>query len=465
MEKELLTARQKALQINLDSTIYGSFAEIGAGQEVARYFFLAGAASGTVAKTISAYDMSMSDSLYGDSGGRYVCEPRLHKMLDYEFTDLVTLLSEKRGDKTRFFAFADTVSALNYRKDNQAHGWMGVKFQLTPKSAPNEVVIHVKMLENDNILQQRTLGILGVNLIYACFYHYDRPNSFISSLLESLSSDRIEIDYIKMKGPELEYVDNRLLAVQLVKNGMTVATMFDRKGMVQPPADLLYKKNVMVLRGSFRPITYVGFDMLKCAFALFKRDEDYDKHNTIVLCEMTINNLLSEGELDERDFLDRVDVLCGMGQNVMISNFKEYYKLTTYFAQFKMKKLRLLLGVPNFLKVIDEKYYCNLKGGILEAFGHLFLSNLKIYLYPAINQENEELIPSRNLPVPDKLKGLYQYLLDNRIILDLKDVRKSSLHFFSHNVLKLMKEKNPEWETMVPKYVSNFIKARKLFGY
>jgi len=464
MEKDTLTARQKALELNLDPTVYGSFAEIGAGQEVARYFFLAGAASGTVAKTISAYDMAMSDSLYGDSKGRYVCEERLHKMLDFEFMDLITLLSGKRKPETRFFSFADTISALNFKKDNVSHGWMGIRFEIAQNSLPNEVILHVKMLENDSILQQRTLGILGVNLIYACFYLYNRPNAFLQSLMDGLSPDRIEIDLIKMKGPELDYVDNRLLAVQLVKNNMTNATMFDRYGNVQQPADMLYKKNIMILRGSFRPITYVGFDMLKCAYALFKRDEDYDKHNTLVLCEMTLNNLLSEGELDERDFLDRVDILCGMGQNVMVSNFKEYYRLIDYFSHFKMNKLRLLMGVPIFLKVIDESYYKQLKGGILEAFGRLFIDNLKLYLYPSKISNTSELITSTNIPIPTKLAGLYQYLTDNRLILDLQNVKTEKLNYFSHDVLRKIKEGDENWETMVPKYVSNVIKEKKLFG-
>jgi len=466
IEREVLDANRKALFINLDETIYGSFAEIGGGQEVARCFFRSGGASGTVAKTISAYDMVFSDTMYGQNlGGRYVSESRLLQMLDIEYDNLVKVLGEKRGDTTRFFAFANTVTTINYKKTHQGHGWIGVRFQITPHSRPNEVILHVKFLENDSLLQQKTLGILGVNLIYACFYNYQYPNSFLKSLVELNLEERIEIDMIRMSGPDLDYVDNRLLAVQLVKNNMTAVTMFDRYGSVKPPSELLYKKNVMLLRGSFRPITYVGFDMLKSGFSLFKKELGFDKQNTIVLCEMTLKNLMEEGVFDERDFLDRVDILCGMGQNVMITNFKEFYKVSNWFSEFKIQNIRILVGALTFRKILEKKYYTHLKGGILEAFGRLFTENLKVYLYPGREKESHEILTTDNLPVEDDVRFLYQHLLESGLIINIPNYRKEILPFFSYKVLAKLNANDPAWEDMVPKYVSSCVKNKNLFGY
>jgi len=268
-----------------------------------------------------------------------------------------------------------------------------------------------------------------------------------------------------MTGPELAYVDNRLLSVQLVNNGMTNAIMFDRSGKVQQPSEMLYEKNVLAFRGSFRPITHVGADVIKSSLDIFRRDKDYEKENTISLCEVTLNNLLTEGDFDERDFLDRVDLLNGMGQHVMVSNFREYYKLVSYFSHFKTKNLRIVIGVPTFLKVLDKKYYTDLKGGILEAFGKLFTDNMKLYVYPSIKEGSDELLTSKNISLPQDLKLLYQYLVENRKIIDIENIKKERLHIFSHKVLELMKSGNIEWETMVPQYVSDFIKNKNLFGY
>lgn len=473
MEREILNTNRKALRINLNPLIYGSFAEIGGGQEVARHFFQAGGASGTVAKTVSAYDKAFSDKLYNlNRKGRYVSEGRLKKMLDTEYKELTGLLSGLRKDKPNFFAFANTVEILNFTKTNDAHGWMGVKFQLREDAGPNEVIVHVNLKENDPLLQQQTLGVIGVNLIFACFYHYDRPGEFLRSLLDNLSGDRVEITMVRMSGPDLEYVDNRLLAVQLVKNGMTSAVMFDRTGNVQQPSDMLYKKNVLAFRGSFRPITYVLFDMLKSSFSIFKKDRYYRRDNTIAVCEMTLNNLLEEGDLDERDFLDRVDILNGMGQHVMVSTFREYYKLVTYFSRFKIERLRIVIGIPTFLNVLEEKYYTHLRGGILEALGRIFPENVRFYVYPTISaisldkrKPAGKLLTSRNIEIPEKLKPLYQYLINDRKIIDITDVKKKWLYISSPYVLKMIREGIPGWEEMVPNYIEEVIKTKKLFGY
>lgn len=473
MEREILSTDRKALRINLNPLIYGSFAEIGGGQEVARHFFQAGGASGTIAKTISAYDKSFSDDIYNkNKEGRYVSEGRLIKMLNTEYSDLHRLLGETRDPETTFFAFANTVETLNFSKSNDAHGWMGVRYQFRPGTEANEVIVHVNLKENDGLLQQQTLGILGLNLIFACFYHIDKPNEFLRSLSDNLSRDRIEITMVRMSGPDLNYVDNRLLAVQLVKNGMTNAVMFDRKGNVQQPSDMLYKKNVLAFRGSFRPITYVGFDMLKTSYSIFKKDRHYQRDNTIAVCEMTLNNLMGTGELDEQDFLDRVDILCGMGQNVMVSTFKEYYKLVTYFSKFKIGRLRIVIGIPTFLNVLEEKYYTQLKGGILEALGRLFPENVKFYVYPTLStisldqrKPAGELLTSENIEIPEKIKPLFQYLINNRKIIDIKNVKKDRLYINSQYVLKMIRENIPGWEEMVPNYIEEVIKEKHLFGY
>lgn len=466
MEREILSTTRKALLINLDEKFYGTIAEIGGGQEVARNFFQAGGASGTIAKTISAYDMAYSDALYcKGKKERYVSKDRLQRMLSIEYGELYGVLKEKRNPQTCFFVFANTVVTINYKKDNESRGWLGVKFQIQPDSEPNEVLVHTSLLEKDNLLQQNTLGILGVNLIHACFYHYDNPTIFLNALMDNLSSDRLEITMINMSGPQLNYVDNRLLSVQLVKNGMAKATMFDRYGNVYEPSDLLYKKNVLAFRGSFRPITYAGFDMLKTSYGIFKRDEDYDKENTIALCEITLNNLLEDGEFHERDFLERVDILNGMGQNVMISNFKEYYKLVSYLSQFKTINLRIIIGMHTFLNVIEDKFYENLKGGIIEAFGRLFIKNMKMYVYPSINTETNELITLQNISVPDEIKYLFLHLLENKKIIDIKNAKKEFITTYPHVVLQMIKNNESGWEKMVPKYIEEAIKSKKLFGY
>ena len=450
----------------MNEKIYGTLAEIGGGQEVARAFFQAGGASRTVAKSISAYDKNFSDNIYNEGKtGRYVSEQRLLKMLDKEFIELDSVLEDEKKKKTSFFVFANTVETINYAKTNEGHGWLGMRFQLQPKSIPNEVILHLRLLENDTLLQQYTLGAIGINLIYACFYLCEHPNTFLQSLMDYLSNDRLEVDMIQMTGPDLGYIDNRLLSLQLVKNNMTHATMFDKSGKVYQPADMLYEKNVLAFRGSFRPITIVGTDVISSSFNIFKKDEDHEKGNTISLCEITLENLLAKGDFDERDFLNRVDLLNGIGQNVMVSNLPEYYQLVSFFSRFNIKNLRIVIGVPTLLRVLDKTYYTNLKGGILEAFGKLFTYNMKLYVYPSKEKGSEKLLTSGNIPLPEDLKLLYRYLVENRKIIDIKDINTNNLHIFSDKVLKLIDKGDPLWEKMVPKNVAEFIKTKKLFGY
>ena len=466
MERQILSTKNKALTLNLDPTVYGTLAEIGGGQEVARAFFQAGGASGTVAKSISAYDKTFSDYLYNNKkSGRYVSENRLEKMLSIEYNDLIGTLQPRASNDTRFFAFADTVVTLNYAKNNDAHGWLGVRFQLHPNSEPNEVVVHISLLENDTLLQQYTLGSLGVNLIYACYHFADRPNVFLQSLMDNLDTDRVEVNMVRMSGNDLNYVDNRLLGVQLVKNGMTSATIFDSNGNVQQPSDMLYKKNLLAFRGSFRPITNVGYDMLNKCYDIFRRDEDYKEENTLALCEITLNNLIHKGVFDESDFLERVNLLNGLGQNVMISNFREYYKLVGYFTKFRLGKLRVVIGIPTFINVWDKKYYTNLRGGILEAFGKLFTDNMKLYVYPSLNKSNGKLFTSKEIKLSADLVHLYNYLIENKKIIDVKSAEKKWLHTDSVRILEMIHKNEEGWEKLVPDYAAFYIRENKIFGY
>jgi len=463
MKHEIIPTNRKALKINIDTPFYGSFAEIGGGQEVARYFFQAGGASQTVAKSISAYDKSFSDELYNQGKkGRYVSEDRVKKMLNEEFLQVASLLNSK-VDKTLFFSFADTVEILNFTKTNQGHGWMGVKFQLHENAEPNTVILHVKLLENDGLLQQRTVGTLGVNLIYACAYYYEHPNIFLQSLIDNLSKDQLRITMIRMEGPDLDYVDNRLLGVQLVKHGITHAIMFDKDGNVAQPSDMLYKKNVLAIRGQFKPITNITVDIINRSLNLFQLDENYEPDNTLFFCELTLNGISSHGEIDVNNFLERVNMLNDIGQNVMVSDFKEFYKLTTFFTQFNIKQLRVIIGVPTLEKVLQKKYYENLNGGILEAVAKLFNKNSKMYIYPTMKEGSGELITSENIRMEEDVKMLFAYLVYNRFILDIQTTLIKELYVNSHEVLHMIKTGNKDWKKYVPITIAQRIKKKNLF--
>ena len=371
MNDDPLTAERKALSINLDSSKYGTFAEIGAGQEVARHFFQAGAAAGTVAKSISAYDMKFSDAIYGKAG-RYVSKGRLMQMLEHEYTLLDKRLSESRGDEATFFVFANTVSALNYLADNECHGWMSVRFQTRPHSPPHDVLVHVRMLDRQNRLQQEALGIFGVNLVYGVFHQRDDPDAFIKSLSDDLGRDRIEVDMIEFNGPDFEELDNRILSLKLVEAGIAQAVMFDKSGHVEQPADTLYRKSCLVERGSFRPLTKVNLDMLEKAKVQFVERPDVEEDEVRVFMELTLHNLESEGELDYQDFLARVDVINACGYDVLVSSYFEYYKLSAFLRRYVSQPIGIVMGINNLLDIFKTTYYEGLEGGILEAFGILF---------------------------------------------------------------------------------------------
>jgi hypothetical protein len=466
--KEIGT-KQKALAINLDPKIYGSFAEIGAGQDVAANFFKAGASSGTIAKTMSAYDMVFSDAIYGaQPGRRYVSESRLISMLEHEYGLLIERLTGQRGDKTTFFAFSNTMSALNYHKTNDGHGWMGVRFQLEPNGPFNDVVLHVKLLDNDNILQQQAVGILGVNLIYACFYYNEIAPVFLLSLMDNLSRDAIQIDMIRFEGPAFAKVDNRLMSLHLVKYGFSDAAVFGPDGKNQQPSEVLYKKHIVVIRGRFRPIINVHLDMLNTGVKQFMQEPDVDKKNVRVITELTLQALKERdageaAEIDEKDFLERVDILCSLGQTVLISNFHEYYKLVAYLSNITKLKLGVVLGYPNLEYIFSEEHYNNLPGGILESFATLFSRKVKLFIYPTLR--DGVIWNCLRFYPPPHLIDLYRYLIANNKIEDIRHYNESNLHVQTDRVLQMIKQNEDGWEQYVPAEVATMIKERCLFGF
>jgi len=462
----VLPTKTKALQINLNSDIYGTFAEIGAGQETVRNFFRAGGASGTIAKAMSAYDKDFSDAIYGiEEDGRYVTESRLKKMLRHEVNLVEERISRQKHPNKIFFSYANTVATIDFSKKFKGHGWVGVRFQLDPLEDYNEIILHLRFKENDAKLQQETLGILGVNLMYGAFYLNDNPKGLLKSFYDNLDKDQLEIDMINFSGPRFMYVDNRLMSLQLVKNEMTNAVMFGPDGNNLLPAQVLYKKNILALRGSFRPVTKVNMDMFERSKELFLQEKKVNPDKTQIIFEITLSNLRSKGEIDERDFLDRARILCSLGQNVMITNYKEYFKLVEYFSEFTKERMALAMGVYNLIQIFDEKYYRHLSGGILEAFGKLFYRDLKVYMYPYKNPETGEFITSENLEVHPRMKELYKFFKNNGRLVDMKDYDPDNLHIFSRQVLSMIMNGEEGWEDMLPEGVSESIIQNRLFGY
>jgi hypothetical protein len=459
-----LGTKQKALRINLDRRIYGSFAEIGAGQDTAANFFKAGGASGTIAKTMSAYDMKFSDEIYGpEPSGRYVVESRLLTMLQHEYDLVEQRLDEKRGADSLFFAFANTVVALNYQKTNEGHGWIGLRFQLAPRSAYNEVVIHVKMLDNDSILQQQALGVIGVNLMYGCFFYHQSPEILLLSLMDDLSTDRMQIDMVRFSGPDFKHVDNRLMSLYLVKHGFTEVAMFGPDGRALQPSEALYKKHILVLRGRLRPVTNVHIDMLRNGLKQFKAEDDVDENKVVLMSELTLQNLRDGQDINEKDFLDRVDILTSLGKTVMISNYQEYHRLVAFLSKSTRLKIGLVVGIPNLEYIFQEKYYQNLTGGILESFSTLFSRNVKLFIYPTF--KDGKLIKCQDLELPTHLKPLFDYLTCNDKIEDIRDYDVENLKISTDRVLEQIKRGELGWEQAVPESVVAMIKDKCLFGF
>ncbi|RFU22930.1 nucleotidyl transferase family protein [Geodermatophilus marinus] len=454
---------QKALQINLDPRWYGTIAEIGAGQEVARWFFRAGGAAGTVAKTMSAYDMAVSDAIYGKSD-RYVSKGRLQAMLDREYQLNLDRLGDDRGDETAFFAFADTVVARSFRGGNECHGWMGVEFQSHPRDEPSQVVLHVRMLDDEAQQQQEALGVVGVNLLHAAFFHHHEPDRLVESLLDRLTTGRVEIDMIELTGIEFRAVDNRLMALKLVQLGLSGAAMFGPDRQVLQPSEVLRKKAILVERGSFRPPTVVNIDMLEAARAAFEQDPAVAGREVLLLTELTMANLRAGGDVvDRKDFLARADLLAACGMTVLISDYLAYHRLAAYLAWRTDGRIGMVMGVPSLVDLFDEATHADLPGGILESFGRLFKNDLRLFVYPMLR--DGEVVTVDTVEVRDELRPLYDYLYRRGSFVGLADYKPDYLPILSRDVLRRIAADDDSWESMVPAEVCEVIKKRGFFGH
>jgi hypothetical protein len=459
-----LTTEEKALKVNLTNDIYGCFAEIGAGQEVAANFFKAGGSSGTIAFTQSAYDMKVSDHMYGVAS-RYVCEERLVTMLGIEYQQLSTTLPSKHKE-ARFFAFCNTVESLNYHKTNQGQGWVGIRFQKKLNGPINDIVLHIKMHDNSHKAQQEALGILGVNLVHASFFHSDDLEEFIDALVHRLPRDRMEVDMLRLSGEDFNLIDNRVIALNLVRRGITDATMFNLEKEVLQPATALYKKNVLLMRGRFRPVTKVHLDMIEQGKKAFLKEKRVKKEKMEIVFELTLKDLTADGKISDKDFLDRADLLCSLGYTVMISNYLKHYKMVEYLSSIvKGNLLGVILGVYNLNTIFDERYYDNLPGGLLEAFGRGFGHNVKLFVYPAINVEDGNLYDLNNIKLPQNLYGLLQYMRDNDKMTPIQEFDYKLLHILSDDVLSKIKAGVSNWDEDVPDEVAKAIRELELFGY
>ncbi len=462
MNREVPSTHHKALQLNLDPGPYGTFAEIGAGQEVARWFFHVGGAAGTIAKTMSAYDMTVSDAIYGPCE-RYVSRQRLQLMLDHEYGLLLERLAARRGSTTRFFVFADTVAARSYSRSQESHGWMGVRFQVEPRTAPSQILIHVRMLDRENVQQQEALGVIGVNLIYGAVHFHRDPATLIASLLDNLTRDRIEVDLVKFDGPAFATVDNRLMSLQLVEQGLTDSAMFTADREVVQAAEVLHRKPALVVRGSFRPLTRATLDLIECARAQFAREPRVGSQPIVVLTEMTLRHLAEGGIIDHQDFLDRADTLGALNLTVLVSSYARYFRLAAYLLRHS-GRVGIAMGVRRLREIFDEKYYTDLEGGILEALGRMFKSDLKLYIYPVVEGAENQRITAANLQVAPHLRHLYAHLLQNRHIEDLEGCDESCLRIYAQDVLARIRGGDAGWEGLVPPQVARIIKDRRLFG-
>ena len=463
MAEESGSTRPKALKINLDGRKFGTFAEIGAGQEVARWFFHAGKAAGTIAKTISAYDMAISDGLYGPTQ-RYVSRQRLEAMLENEFKSLVERLDQTRGEHTAFFVFADTSATQTHSHRPAGHSWLGVRFQTEPRGEPSEIILHVEMLDPVTVEQQEALGLAGVNLIYGAFYYADDPTHLIASLMDDLSRRRIEVDMIKFSGPAFAKVDNRLMSLQLVEQGLTDAAMFTADGEVVEPAEVLYNKPVMIERGSFRPVTNVTLEMLDRAVRQLQQDCP-PAQDLVAIMEMTLNNLMSEQAIDHQDFLARVDILGALGKIVMISNYTRFDKVTSYLRHYTQNWIGMAMGVPTLREVFEEKYYTEMEGGILEGLGRLLQGRVKLFIYPTRETDAGELTTSDRLDVKPELSHLYRHLVENGYIASIREFDPGELHVTPGAVLAGIQSGDASWEKLVPPQAAAVIKQKGLFGY
>ncbi len=453
----------KALEVNLDPPTYGSFAEIGAAQEVARWFFHVGGAARTIAKSTSAYDMAVSDSLYGVAQ-RYVSRQRLEAMLQHEFSQLTASLGRTRGESTSFFAFADTVATRRHGHEEDGRGWVGITFQARPLETPSQIIVHVELHDSAAVDQQQTLGVLGVNLIHGAFYRRKDVRALIVSLMDDLSRERLEIDMIKVSGPAFAGVDNRGLSLRLVEEQLTDAAMFTAAGEVVQPSEVLHKKPILVERGSFRPATLLTVDLLERARERFLAEPEVRGSQPVVLAEMTLRNLASGTGVDEDDFLARAEILHVLGIDVLLSRFRPFYQLADYLAAYTDRMIGIAIGMPTIGDVLEEQG-SELGGGALESIGRLFKRSVKMYVYPTRDTVSDQIISVDKAPAPAPWHHLRDLLLELGHLEPLQGFEPRYLSIHTPDVLKRLQSGDPSWEELVPLAVARSIKERKLFGY
>jgi len=449
-ERKTLSTYEKALALNLDESKYGVFAEIGAGQETANWFFRVSASAGTVAKTISAYDMTMSDALYGKAT-RYVSQDRLKSMLTYEYDLLDQRLGPRRGADTTFFSFCNTVRARGYQDTEECHGWLGVRFQLEPLTEPSEIVIHLRLLDETNSDQMDALGKVGVNLIYAAFFYRDNLQDFVESLAEGVLAESVEVDMLRFDGEGFRHIDNRLCALQLVQSGLADAAMFTKEGEVVQAADALYKRPILLLRGSFNPVLKLHLDMIRQARAFFAPGLDaVQTSRAIELCEISTKNLLRDGLVDHADFLDRANALQALGKTVLITSSAEFHRVATYLSRYTAEPIAITLSIGLLNELFKAKWSINLAGGILESFGRLFKNRVQLFVYPWHNTKSMELVTAENFKAPEDWQFFYQHLLHNKRVLAIGVGDPSLLAMTGRKVMKLIESGDPDWKKWVP---------------
>jgi hypothetical protein len=457
---------QKALRINLDEKKYGTIVEIGAGQEVARQFFLAGAAAGTIAKTMSAYDMKFSDAIYGvQEDGRYVSKARVEAMMEQEFDLVVDRVGSIRSKSSRYFTYAATVAAKSFNRDNECHAWCGIRVQMYPGAEPSNITVHVRMFDDNAEAQQQALGVLGVNLIYASYFYFENPKLMIDSLTDNIKAGRIEIDSIDFRGPYFEDVDNRVKNIHLIRSWKTRAIMFKPDGSVAVPAEMLYKKNVLTIRGSFRPVTNLNVDMIEQGKKAFSSFEGVNDDNSIAIAEISLNDVHgNDANVPEKDIIERVQCLNLLGYNVMVSDYTRYFSLRAYFRQYTKLQIGIVVGMVNVKQIFDEKFYRGVEGGILEGFGKLFPDNTRLFVYPELGEDGSPT-DFTSVKVPEHLRFLYRHLLENGFISGIECSDAELFNIYSREVLKLLPKGPGEWERSLPKEVAEEIVKHRFFGF
>ena len=447
------TAYDKALEINLDPRIYGTFAEIGAGQETANWFFRASGTAGLVAKSISAYDMTMSDAIYGRTE-RYVSASRLAAMLDHENAILLERLGPKRGKDTTFFSFCNTVRARGYEDSGECHGWLGIRFQMKPGAPPSDITLHVRLLDPRTLQQMEALGIIGVNLIHSAFRHRTHLKRFVTSLLDNLAPGRVEVDLLKFTGNDYGFFDNRLCALQLVESGLTDATMFLPDGEVVQPAEALHHRPVLLLRGSFDPVMNLHLAMLEHARAGFARSlTQHDRDSNIELCEISMHNLLRGPGIDAADFIDRADALQSLGKTVLVSRCAEFHSIAAFLNRCTDKPVGIVLSIGLLNELFKAKWSQNLAGGLLESFGRLFKKGVTLQVFPWKNRKTGELVTAATFRAPENCVHLYQHFVGNGRIMGVSFDDDSLLAYTGRDVCRMILAGDVRWHDLVPEAV------------